>query len=497
MSDINIIAINASKIAVTTEDDGIREDLYQYFRYKDPNFFQNKKSKSIWNGEVRLYSKRDGIMAYGLLSSVIQFAKDRQLTIDIDPAFKDDIKPVTQDDIDSWINTLDIRSGGNKIEPYDYQRVGVFLAVKYSRMTLLAATSAGKSLLQYLIIRFLLNTVEGRILLVVPSINLVTQMYSDFEDYSSYDEGWNAHQYCHMVHEGISPYTNKRVVISTWQSLSKLSPDYFHQFSVLLGDECHTFASKCISTIGENCINAYNRIGLTGTLKKDKLHPMQVQQHFGTVKRIVSTKQLQDAGRAAKTKIKVLQLEYPTEQRKALTGAYQDEIEFLINHPYRNKIIKGLAKTLKGNTLMLFDRKEAHLNVIAEELRQEMPDRRVLLINGDVENDERNIIKAEMEVGDNIILLANYQTVGTGVSIKKLHNLVFCHPSKSVIRVLQAIGRMLRLHSSKDVANIYDLVDVMMYQGVPNHVMKHAGDRLGFYRDEQHPVEVKKMIIPA
>lgn len=497
MSDINIIAINAAKMAVTSDDEGIREDLYQYFRYQDPNFFKNPKSKSTFDGSIRLYSKRDGTMGYGLLSAVIQFAKDRQLSISIDPAFKDDIKPVTQEDIDSWIDTLDIRTKGEKIEPYEYQKSGVWLAAKYSRMTLLAATSAGKSLLQYLIIRFLLNTVEGRILLVVPSINLVTQMYSDFEDYSSHDDGWNAHEYCHMVHGGISPYTNKRVVISTWQSLSNLSPDYFHQFSGLLGDECHLYNGKSLSIIAMNCINAYNRVGLTGTLRKDKIHPLQIQQHFATIKRIVTTKQLQDSGRASKTKIKVLQLEYPTEQRKALTGDYQAEIDFLIHHEYRNKVIKGLARTLKGNTLILFERVDAHLHVIAEELQKEAPERRVLIITGDVHNDERNLIKAELEVGDDITLLASTKTLSTGVSIKKLHNLVFCFGGKGVIKVLQSIGRMLRLHDSKDVAMIYDIVDVLMFNGIPNFSMKHAGERLGFYRDEQHPVEVKKMIVPA
>jgi superfamily II DNA or RNA helicase len=145
---------------------------------------------------------------------------------------------------------------------------------------------------------------------------------------------------------------------------------------------------------------------------------------------------------------------------------------------------------------MLFDRVEKHLEIIAAELREEMPGKQILVITGDVENDDRNIIKAEMENGDNIVLLASYGTMSTGVSIKKLHNLVFCHPSKSVIRVLQSLGRLLRLHDTKDVANIYDIVDVASFMGRLNHAMRHAAERLGFYQDEQHQVAVKRFYAP-
>ncbi len=495
MADVKIILVNAAFISVQSEDDGIREDLYQYLRCSDPTFVKSHYSK--WDGQVRFYDRKTGIVSYGLLGTILTFCQDREYSMDIDPALKRDISTVTRPDIQEWSDNLKIMDKGERITPYDYQVEGLYLSSKFSRMTLLAATSAGKSLLQYLIIRYNQNAVGGRILLVVPSVNLVTQMYKDFENYSS-EDGWDVASNCHRVHEGISPYTNKSVVISTWQSLKDLPPDYFYQFSTLLGDECHLFSGASLESIGKNCINAYNRIGLTGTLKNNKMHPLQVQQHFGTIKRIVTTKQLQDAGRAAKTKITMFRVEHKTEDRKLVSAMkYDEEMEFIMAHPYRNKLIKGLAKTLKGNSLFLFDRIEAHLEIIAEELRQEMPDKRIMVITGEVENDDREIIKAEMEAatgGGDIVLLASYGTLSTGVSIKQLHNLVFCHPSKSIIRVLQSIGRILRLHITKDIANVYDICDVFMYSGHVNHCMKHAGHRLEFYQAEQHPVFVKKLI---
>ncbi len=495
MAEIQIIPINAAFISVQTADEGIREDLYQYMRCSDPTFVKSTYSK--WDGEVRFYDKKTGKISYGLLGTILTFCKERDYTIEIDPDLKRDISPVERPDVQEWVDNLKIMDKDEVIKPYDYQVEGLYLSCKYSRMTLLAATSAGKSLLQYLIIRYNQKAVPGRILLVVPSINLVTQMYEDFKNYSSDDE-WDVASNCHRVHEGISPYTNKSVVISTWQSLKDLPPDYFYQFSTLLGDECHLFSGASLESIGKNCINAYNRIGLTGTLKNNKMHPLQVQQHFGTIKRIVTTKQLQDAGRAAKTKITMFQIEHTTADRKKVAGMkYQEEMDFIMAHPYRNKLIKGLAKTLKGNSLFLFDRIEAHLEIIAEELRHEMPGKRIMVITGNVENDDRQIIKAEMEAAENggdIVLLASYGTLSTGVSIKQLHNLVFCHPSKSIIRVLQSIGRILRLHATKDIANVYDICDIFMYSGSVNYCMTHAGHRLQFYQSEQHPIFVKKLI---
>lgn len=498
MTDLEIHHIDASWIAVTTEDPGIKEDLYQFFRYKEPTFTPNKFSK--WDGDVRLYDKRTGKISYGLFSTILQFAKDRGLSVKVDDAIKSDLKPVTQEEINSWVDSLDIRNAkGEKLDPYDYQREGLYLSIKYSRMTLLAATSAGKSLLIYMIIRFLSLTTPGKILLVVPSINLVTQMKKDFGEYSMNDDGWNVDEECHEVYDGRSPYTSKKVVISTWQSLKDLDAGFFHPFTVMIGDECHTFSGACLEQIGKNCINAYNRVGLTGTLKKEKLHPLQVQQHFGPVKRIVTTKQLQDAGRASKTQVTMIQIEHSAETRKEIydSKAYDKEIELLIGNKFRNRIIKGLASSLKGNTIMLFDRVEKHLDIIAEELKAEIGDRKkVLVISGDVKNADRDTIKALMEEEDGIVLLASYGTMSTGVSIKRLHNLVFCHPSKSIIRILQSLGRTLRLHESKEVANIYDLVDIALYMERPNFAMTHAAERLGFYQEEEHPVTSKKFNAP-
>lgn len=502
MSEIFIERTNASFIRVLSDDQGIVEDCYQYFRFEEPTFKPNKWNKSKWDGVVRMYNKASGALPYGLLQVVLEFCKTRGYTYDLDPRFKNDITNITRAEIIEWTEGLQlVNEEGEPLVPYDYQIEAVFYALRYNRMTILAATSAGKSLIMYLLVRYYdmlreAGEQDGRTLVVVPSIMLTNQMFSDFRIYSA-KNGWDVNAKVHTIAEGSAKNSRRPVYVSTWQSIKDQEGEYFQQFSNILIDEAHGASAKCIKTICENATSAYQRIGMTGTLKNTELHPLMVQGNFGPIKRVVSTKQLQDAGRAAQTMITRMQLNYSTEDRKMVSEmTYQEEIEWLIGHPQRNRIIKTLAKTLKGNSLFLFDRKDKHQVMIMEQLAQEdLGNKKVFIINGDVDSDDRDAIKKIAETESDVVILASYGTMAVGVSIKQLHNLVFCHPTKSIIRVLQSIGRLLRLHKTKDVANIYDLFDNLEYRGRANKTLDHATERLGFYENEQHPVRLYQMEI--
>ncbi|AIM51399.1 DNA helicase [Dickeya phage vB-DsoM-LIMEstone1] len=96
---------------------------------------------------------------------------------------------------------------------------------------------------------------------------------------------------------------------------------------------------------------------------------------------------------------------------------------------------------------------------------------------------------------EDITVLATYGTFSTGISWKKLHHLVLAHPSKSYIRVIQTLGRLMRQHSSKDVAWIWDLVDDVSYNASTNHAIRHSHERYKFYLTERHPVEFMKVAL--
>ena len=118
---------------------------------------------------------------------------------------------------------------------------------------MLSPTGSGKSLVIYTLLRHYLNLLpkDQKVLIIVPTIGLVSQMFSDIRDYAGMDSNWNPVENCHIMYAGKEKNTRKRVVISTWQSLHKMPKEYFQQFGTVFGDEAHLFKSKSLSSIDQ------------------------------------------------------------------------------------------------------------------------------------------------------------------------------------------------------------------------------------------------------
>jgi superfamily II DNA or RNA helicase len=172
---------------------------------------------------------------------------------------------------------------------------------------------------------------------------------------------------------------------------------------------------------------------------------------------------------------------------------YQEEVSYLINHEGRRKFVLDLVHSLDGNTLVLFDRVEEFGKILYEQSK-ELHDNSFLIV-GEIDSQERESIRQSIEQYNDAIIWASSQTMSTGVSIKKLHNLVIISSSKSKIKILQSIGRLMRLHNSKDKANIIDLVDNLTYKDNPNYVLKHAQTRLEYYNQEKFKIKFEEFNI--
>jgi superfamily II DNA or RNA helicase len=495
MPDIIIEKINASFLKLHA-DEGVSRHLYEAFRYNKPKFQKNPYTK--WDGVVRLFNLKTKRFPTGLLGELLKFCSEHNYSFEVDPTLKEDIISIDKSDVDEWALSLDVHSKGEPIIPYEYQLEALHLSVTYGRLLLLAATSAGKSLITYYLARWYgeIGYESGKTLIIVPSIGLVSQLYKDFQDYSSAN-GWDVQGEVHCISEGAERQSNKNIFISTWQSLLKQDDDYFLQFARIIIDEAHLASGDSITHVCNKSIFADKRIGMTGTLNGTEMHEMQVTSLTGLPVRIVTTKQLQDKGRAAKTLVTFLNLDYPTQDRRTVyVGSYQDEIEFLVNHPYRNKVIKTLAMSLTGNSLLLFGRRDTHCVKLFDELvAMNLPGKKFHLIVGGVDADERDDIRFSLESsedGIDHIIFATAKSASTGMSIKKLHNLVICHPNKSLVQTLQSLGRMLRLHDSKDVAHIFDIIDDLEHMNKANKTLEHGTERYGFYHAEGHTIQVQK-----
>jgi len=479
-------------LQVDTEPSTARA-LSEYFTFEVPGAkFMPAYRNRIWDGKIRLFSPATGELYLGLLPYLTKWLDEWEEPFTISEELQDE-KEIERQLLDGFIRSLRLRSQGRSIKPRDYQVDAIEHAIRKHRALLLSPTASGKSLIIYILVRYymllLQDKATDKILILVPTTSLVEQMYSDFIDY-----GWQE-EYMQKIYSGHDKNVTKPVVISTWQSIYKFPKSYFEQFGMVVGDEAHLFKAKSLTTIMSKMHQTKYRFGLTGTLDGMQTHRLVLEGLFGTLNKVVTTKELIDNKTLASFQIKSLVLTYPEHECKLVKDMnYQDEIDFIVTHPKRNEFIRDLTLNLKGNTLVLFQFVEKHGNVLYD-LINNATERKVFYVYGGTETSEREEIRAITENQKDGIIIASYGTFSTGINIRNLHNIVFSSPSKSRVRTLQSIGRGLRKGDNKDSATLFDLADDLTYKSKRNFTLGHFLERINIYNEEQFDYEINRIKI--
>jgi len=457
-------------------------ELADQFTFDVPGAkFSPAYKKKFWDGKIRLFSTQTGDIYVGLLDRVIQFCKDHGYTYE----FKDSKHYGTPFEINEGISkegVKDYMTAISKYAPREYQIDGVYDALRHNRKLLISPTASGKSLMIYSIVRYYVERKQNT-LIVVPTTSLVEQMYKDFADY-----GWDVGSYCHKIYAGRERETDSQVIITTWQSIYKLPRKYFERFSVVVGDEAHQFKSKSLISIMTKLADAKYRFGFTGTLDGTQTHKWVLEGLFGPSYKIIKTDELMKKGHLAKLDINVLLLKHPPNKFET----FEDEVKYIIGHTRRNNFIKNLALDLKGNTLILYARVEGHGMPLYELINNNnsIENRNVFFIHGGVDTQDREKVREITEQENNAIIVASYGTFSTGINIKNLHNVIFASPSKSRIRNLQSIGRVLRKGNKKTSATLYDIADDISYKSRRNYTLNHLIERIKVYNEENFNYDI-------
>jgi superfamily II DNA or RNA helicase len=456
-------------------------ELRDAFQFEVPNakFSPSYKNK-WWDGRIYLFNVDTREIYIGLLDRIIRFCEDHKYTYEFaDNKFYG--LPFEINDGISKEGVKDYMTAISKHAPRDYQVEGVYDALRHNRKLLISPTASGKSLMIYSVVRYYVER-QQNILIVVPTTSLVEQMYKDFADY-----GWDVGSYCHKIYAGKERETDSQVIITTWQSIYKLPKQYFSRFNVVVGDEAHQFKSKSLISIMTKLCDAKYRFGFTGTLDGSQTHKWVLEGLFGPSYKIINTDELMKKGHLAKLDIKILLLKHPPNRFEV----FEDEVQYLITHQKRNNFIKNLTLDLKGNTLVLFSRVESHGQPLYELINNgKVDDRHVFFIHGGVETDERERVREITEKESNAIIVASYGTFSTGINIRNLHNVVFASPSKSRIRNLQSIGRVLRKGENKVKATLYDIADDISYKSRKNYTLNHLIERIKIYNEENFNYDI-------
>lgn len=214
------------------------------------------------------------------------------------------------------------------------------------------------------------------------------------------------------------------------------------------------------------------RWGLTGTIPKDEIDQLRLLTCLGPVVGNITAKELMDVGVLAKCHINILQ----TDDSHVEFKSYQEEKQYLLGDTHRltwlaSKVME-LAK--QGNTLVLVDRIETGLV-----LQSMIPD--CVFINGSVKNEDRKQEYDSMQNENNKVIIASYGVASTGISINRIFHLVLLEPGKSFVRVIQSIGRGVRVAKDKEYVDVWDVTSNLKFSS------RHLKARKAFYKEAKYP----------
>jgi superfamily II DNA or RNA helicase len=351
----------------------------------------------------------------------------------------------------------------------DYQAECITRCMKLGRGTVISATGSGKSLIQASLVDNwkILTRKPFKCLIIVPGVALVHQLLKDFGEYGvkcSYS-GWT----------GDMEKQDTEVVIVNTELLCSQFGNFKELVDVdlVLRDECHGTRAENVVTKIIGKIKTPNKFGFTGTMPKDKMDEWKIIGTFGEIIFEKSSKELRDEKYLSNALIRIIGINHPCKVR-----GYKQELEFIQTDENRHKVIKKLTSKLEKNVLILVNRIE-HGDNLYETLQIE--GKETFFVHGGVSVDDRLKIIEKMEAQDNVICIAMSSIFSTGINIKNLHYVVFAAGGKSFVRIIQSIGRGLRLHESKEKFVLFDIYDNFKFS------MEHVEERKKFYDEEQIP----------
>ena len=462
----------------------LHKELSEHFQFEVPGAkFMPAVKRRYWDGKIRLYSPGTGEIYCGLYDYLTDYLEQKGYQYDV----LEDKYYGRPNEVEEYVTpegtAAFVRALRLPFKARDYQLKGIYSAIKFRRKLLLSPTGSGKSLIIYALVRWhLLNKRE--ILIIVPTVSLVEQLYKDFIEY-----GWNVRE-VHRISAGEEKYVDNRVVISTWQSIYKEPRQFFERFNVVIGDEAHLYKAKSLTGILTKCYDAKYKIGLTGTLDGLESHQLVLEGLFGKCDRVTNTADLMKKGHLTPLKVRILLLQHGW----VPFDYYQQEMEYLCIHTKRSNFICNLALDLEGNTLILYNYIEKHGEPLWELLNSKVnKDRKVFFIHGGVDAVEREEARKICETQKDAIILASYGTFSTGINIRNLHNVIFASPSKSRVRNLQSIGRVLRKGENKAQAVLYDIADDCSKNSQYNYTLRHLAERMKIYDEESFDYDITKV----
>lgn len=367
---------------------------------------------------------------------------------------------------------------------YDYQQDVVERCIDVGRGTVVLATAGGKTLITSSIINHLRGTIyenkkDFKCMFIVPSLSLVEQTVDKFREYGvkfTYSK-WTGKNDLNLSTDVI--VCNLGIMQSKNTNLS-----FIEDIDLLIVDEVHVLRTGNNFNKIVDLIKTPHKFGFTGTLPESKIDKWNIIGKMGPVLYEKKSYELRKHNFVSNVQVSILEVQYKTRPPQNLSSIdkYRTELEFLFFNDYRNKIIAKIASNSTNNILIMVDYIK-HGERLLDTLTNSIKGKEIYFIQGSVDTDVREQIRKKMEYKNNVVCIAISKIFSTGIDIKNLHNIIFAGGGKAKIKILQSIGRGLRLHKDKKLLQIIDLHDQLHYSE------QHGKKRITFYEQEKIPYQ--------
>ena len=454
--------------------------------------------KGWWDGKVS-YFHREQYVPAGLWQVVRDMCKEYGYELQINGLKEKFDRTITFEGFESWVKE---KFDGHELDPRPYQIETAFNIIKNKCCLAELATSAGKSLILYIVLGHLLETKKAeKILMIVPNVSLVVQATEDFYEYNR--GSLNLDIEIQQIFGGSKIRKGANIVIGTYQSLVKKPEEYFDEYTTVMVDETHKAKAISIKKILEKCTKADRIFGVSGTIPKpDTLDRLTLMSYTGPVISKITAAELIKDNYISPVEVKVIEMNYAPESVREsfqfLTKTQEDrkrllnlEQNYVSQDKTRLSFVTDTILKIKKNQLVLFFRVD-YGKLMYNTIRNKTT-RRVFYIDGGTDKNLREEYKAQMEEGEDKILIASFGTFSTGINVKNLHYVSLTESFKSDVIIRQSIGRGLRKHETKDKLTILDFVDDFRIQNFINYLYRHSKVRREIYDEQKFPYEIKSI----
>tara|TARA_R110002020_G_scaffold379488_6_gene590775 strand:+ start:22777 stop:24153 length:1377 start_codon:yes stop_codon:yes gene_type:complete len=456
-----IITVGTLKSKISTDNPELLRALTKLYSFKIPGSEYSPQYRARrWDGKKHFIS-RDGSFMSGLLPRILSDLKKIECVPNIKYIEESEEKSIKDYGIDGFTY-------------YDYQESLINKALSKKRGVIKSPTGSGKTL----IMAGLVKALEGRkMLLLFNAKQLITQTYDFLTDT------------CGIENVGIcygEGYQYGDIMLSTVQSIEKVLDTHGKEVEVLMVDECHEFCNGKITLPAIQAFpNATYRFGFTATPPSDNIPEYNLEGALGSIIEEVDTAELVEKGKLTKPIIQIIERTYFSSGiDESMT---YDEVydTYIVNNVQRNNIIQEIINDIKGKQerprILILTKSLDHGRILEQMLRPIVWCR---FLEGDNSIGERYESISRFRQHPEASVLIGTRILQTGINIEEITHLINARSLKGKIATIQALGRALRKHNTKEHAYIYDFLDKEKY------LYKHSKDRIKHYKQEGHSVTI-------